>query len=202
MPEMNGYQATAYIRNTLKSDIPIIALTADVTTADVEKCRAIGMNDYISKPVNERLLYSKILALVKKPVIILTSEKKTGKHKKQKAVDLSYLLQRTKSNPKLMIEMISVYLVQTPPLLFAMKQSLKDKDWKLLEQAVHKMLPSFSIMGMSTDFENMARKIQEYASTQQMTESIQELVHQIDDACTQACAELELELKRFKNIGE
>ena len=202
MPEMNGYQATAYIRNTLKSDIPIIALTADVTTADVEKCRAIGMNDYISKPVNERLLYSKILALVKKPVIILTSEKKTGKHKKQKAVDLSYLLQRTKSNPKLMIEMISVYLVQTPPLLFAMKQSLKDKDWKLLEQAVHKMLPSFSIMGMSTDFENMARKIQEYASTQQMTESIQELVHQLDDACTQACAELELELKRFKNIGE
>lgn len=202
MPEMNGYQATAHIRNTMKSDIPIIALTADVTTADVEKCRAIGMNDYISKPVNERLLYSKIVALVKKPVVILTSEKKIGKFKKQKTVDLSYLLQRTKSNPKLMIEMISVYLDQTPPLLFAMKQSLKDKDWKLLEQVVHKMVPSFSIMGMSTDLENMARKIQEYASTHQMTENIQELVHQLDEACTRACAELELELEKFKNLVE
>ncbi|MGZ3899578.1 MAG: PAS domain S-box protein, partial [Bacteroidia bacterium] len=46
MPEMNGYEATRYIRDTLKSDIPIIALTADVTTTDVEKCRAAGMNDY------------------------------------------------------------------------------------------------------------------------------------------------------------
>ncbi len=48
--------------------IPIIALTADVTTADLEKCKAVGMNDYISKPVDERLLYSKIVDLLKKPV--------------------------------------------------------------------------------------------------------------------------------------
>ena len=66
MPEMNGFEATKYIRNTLKSDIPIIALTADVTTADVEKCTAVGMNDYIAKPVDERILYSKIMGLMKK----------------------------------------------------------------------------------------------------------------------------------------
>jgi PAS domain S-box-containing protein len=198
MPEMNGYEATTYIRNVIKSDIPIIALTADVTTADVEKCKAVGMNDYISKPVNERLLYSKIMALVKKPVILITSEKEVAKGIKPKTVDLSYLLQRTKSNPKLMAEMISVYLEQTPPLLFAMKQSLNDKDWKLLEKAVHKMLPSFSIMGMSTDFESMARKIQEYAKTQHMTEGINELVNQVHEACLMACEELEIELKKYK----
>lgn len=45
--------------------IPIIALTADVTTVDVEKCKAAGLNDYISKPVDEKLLYSKILDLIK-----------------------------------------------------------------------------------------------------------------------------------------
>ena len=66
MPEMNGFEATHYIRHTLKSDIPIIALTADVTTVDVEKCTAVGMNDYIAKPVDERILYSKIMGLVKK----------------------------------------------------------------------------------------------------------------------------------------
>ncbi len=66
MPEMNGFEATEYIRHQLKSDIPIIALTADVTTVDLEKCKAVGMNDYISKPVDEKLLYSKIIGSVKK----------------------------------------------------------------------------------------------------------------------------------------
>jgi CheY-like chemotaxis protein len=61
MPVMNGFEATTYIRNTLNSQIPIIALTADVTTVDVEKCIAVGMNDYISKPIDEKLLYSKII---------------------------------------------------------------------------------------------------------------------------------------------
>jgi two-component system CheB/CheR fusion protein len=66
MPEMNGFEATAYIRNTLKSQIPIIALTADVTTVDVAKCQELGMNSYISKPIDEKLLYNKIIELVKK----------------------------------------------------------------------------------------------------------------------------------------
>ncbi len=65
MPEMDGFETTAYIRNELKSDIPIIALTADVTTVDIEKCLAAGMNDYISKPIDEKLLYSKIIKALK-----------------------------------------------------------------------------------------------------------------------------------------
>jgi len=64
MPIMNGFEATEYIRNTMNSKIPIIALTADVTTVDLAKCKAVGLNDYISKPVDERLLYSKIMELL------------------------------------------------------------------------------------------------------------------------------------------
>jgi HPt (histidine-containing phosphotransfer) domain-containing protein len=62
-----------------------------------------------------------------------------------------------------MMEMILLYLEQTPPLINAMKQSLQDEDWNLLQSAVHKMIPSFSIMGISSNYENMAKKIQEYA---------------------------------------
>jgi len=65
MPVMNGFEATEYIRNTLKSKIPIIALTADVTTVDLEKCKAAGMNDYVSKPLDERILYTKMIELLK-----------------------------------------------------------------------------------------------------------------------------------------
>ncbi|WP_144893836.1 PAS domain S-box protein [Flavobacterium tiangeerense] len=66
MPEMNGFDATAYVRNIMKSDIPIIALTADVTSVDLEKAQAMGMNDYVSKPVDEQLLYSKIIKALQK----------------------------------------------------------------------------------------------------------------------------------------
>ncbi len=66
MPEMNGFEATEHIRNTMKSKIPIIALTANVITADINKCKELGMDDYLSKPINENLLYSKIVELVRK----------------------------------------------------------------------------------------------------------------------------------------
>ena len=65
MPEMNGYEATEVIRKKLNSSIPIIALTADVTGADLAQCKAVGMNDHIAKPIDEKLLYSKIIELVK-----------------------------------------------------------------------------------------------------------------------------------------
>jgi PAS domain S-box-containing protein len=65
MPVMNGFEATEHIRHKMNLQIPIIALTADVTTIDLERCKAIGMNDYISKPLDEKLLYSKILDLIK-----------------------------------------------------------------------------------------------------------------------------------------
>jgi CheY-like chemotaxis protein len=186
----------------MNSKIPIIALTADVTTVDLAKCKAVGMNDYIAKPVDERLLYTKIVGLVKKPVLAKTNlEKPTGVQsvKKLRCVDLAYLTHRTKSDATLMMEMISLYLQQTPPLIVAMKQSLVDKDWKTLYSAAHKMIPSFAIMGISTDFENMAKKVQEYASTQQQTDGIMDLVIELENVCAQACEELEEEFNTIKN---
>ncbi|MFA6128609.1 MAG: PAS domain S-box protein [Bacteroidales bacterium] len=201
MPEMNGFEATEYIRKTLKSEIPIIALTADVTTVDLVKCKAVGMNDYIAKPVDERALYSKIIGLVKKPVSekVIHEAERVLDNEPVRCIDLDYLIHRTKANPVLMMEMISAYLEQTPPLIATMKRSLRDKDWEMLYSAVHKMIPSFSIMGISVDFENMAKKVQEYASTQKLSDGIPDLVLQLENICNQACSELGLEYNRIKN---
>jgi CheY-like chemotaxis protein len=65
MPDMNGFEATEYIRDEMNSQIPIIALTADVTTIDFEKCLIAGMNDYLSKPIDENILYSKLVKNLK-----------------------------------------------------------------------------------------------------------------------------------------
>jgi len=207
MPEMNGFEATDFIRNRMHSDIPIIALTADVTTVDLAKCRAVGMNDYIAKPVDERILYSKIVALAKKStdlkdlIVIKEDSPELIEIKKIKCIDLDYLNTRTKSNPQLMMEMISLYLEQTPPLISAMKKALQNEDWESLHASVHKMIPSFAIMGMSVDFENMARKVQDYVGMLQHTDSINKMVVQLSDVCTQACEELEIEFNRIKKLN-
>jgi two-component system CheB/CheR fusion protein len=44
MPEMNGFEAAEYIRKTLKSKIQFSALTADVTTVDISKCKEFAMD--------------------------------------------------------------------------------------------------------------------------------------------------------------
>jgi CheY-like chemotaxis protein len=199
MPVMNGFKATEHIRTVMNSSIPIIALTADVTTVDLAKCKSAGMNDYIAKPVNEKLLYSKIIGLVRKAQLkIKNKELGIGKTKKSKCIDLDYLIQRTKSDPELMMKMISLYLEQTPPLISTMKQSLHDKDWNLLYAAVHKMIPSFSIMGINSNFENMAKQVQEFARKQFESDGIPEMVSQIEIVCNQACKELEVELNAIK----
>ncbi len=199
MPVMNGFECTSYIRNVMNSKIPIIALTADVTTVDVAKCKAVGMNDYIAKPVDEKLLYNKIISLVKKPVIEAVDEKNSSKEQKSsKYTNLDYLSRLTKSSPKLMLEMISLYLTQTPLLVNAMKKGFNENDWELLQSAAHKMIPSFSIMGISTDYEIMAKKIQEYSNAHESTVGMAELVNQLEHVCTQACIELNKEFNRIK----
>ncbi|MBF0266468.1 MAG: PAS domain-containing protein [Gammaproteobacteria bacterium] len=53
MPVMDGFTATKKIRQELSlSDLPIIALTANAMTSDLNKCIRAGMNDYITKPIN------------------------------------------------------------------------------------------------------------------------------------------------------
>jgi len=205
MPVMNGFEATEYIRNTMNSKVPIIALTADVTTVDLAKCKAVGMNDYISKPVDDRLLYSKIIGYVKKPNLDDSKKDSENSYSQStpfKYVDLSYLSRRTKSNPQLMMEMISLYLTQTPPLIIAMKQGLHDKDWNALQSAVHKMIPSFSIMGISKDFENIAKKVQEDTDNiVRHNNGMARLVLQLENVCTEACKELEEEFNAIKKAN-
>lgn len=200
MPEMNGFEATEYIRQTMKSDIPIIALTADVTTVDVAKCKAVGMNDYISKPVDERLLYSKLIGLIRKPVLII-EQKGMGNQKTEivKYVDMTYLLKLTKSNPKLIEEMIQAYLKQTPPLLITMKQSFLDKDWGLLKATVHKMTPSFAIMGINPKITEIAIRVQEFSSMLELSDELNDLVLEIEKVATQSIIELKIELNNLYN---
>lgn len=62
MPVMNGLDSARKIRGF--SDVPIIALTANSTKQEQDKCLEIGMNDYLAKPFKPQELYGKIMNMM------------------------------------------------------------------------------------------------------------------------------------------
>lgn len=60
MPVKDGYQTTEYLRCELKSDIPIIAMTAHSLVGEQQKCYDIGMNGYVPKPFKQAELLAEI----------------------------------------------------------------------------------------------------------------------------------------------
>jgi signal transduction histidine kinase/HPt (histidine-containing phosphotransfer) domain-containing protein/DNA-binding NarL/FixJ family response regulator len=66
MPVMDGVTATKEIRKDERfKDLPILAMTANVMEADIEKCREAGMWDHIGKPIDPDELFAKLLKWVK-----------------------------------------------------------------------------------------------------------------------------------------
>ena len=59
LPVMDGYEATRKIRETLQAT-PILGLSAHAMSADEKKAKEAGCNDYLTKPINKKLLIEKI----------------------------------------------------------------------------------------------------------------------------------------------
>jgi CheY-like chemotaxis protein len=66
MPEMDGLTATSIIKNDLKlTELPIIAMTAHAMEEDVQKSLEIGMNEHLTKPISQDILYGMLLKYLK-----------------------------------------------------------------------------------------------------------------------------------------
>ena len=66
MPEMDGLEATGYIRKDPRfSNLPIVAMTAQAMTGDRETCIEAGMDDYVTKPIDINELFSALVKWIK-----------------------------------------------------------------------------------------------------------------------------------------
>ena len=67
MPVMDGYEATAAIRRLERedADIPIIAMTADAFSEDIQRCLERGMNDHLAKPIDIQAVTFKLKKYLK-----------------------------------------------------------------------------------------------------------------------------------------
>jgi PAS domain S-box-containing protein len=148
MPVMDGYEATRAIRlmESPMRQAPIVALTANATKTDIEKCLSSGMNDYLAKPFTPDDLYGKIFKDLKiKPT--RNGAKQTTPSKKT-TFDLAYLRSVSDNNHDFLQEMIQTFVQSIPPVLEEMQKCVDEKNWHKLSRLAHQIKPSFSLLGM------------------------------------------------------
>jgi CheY-like chemotaxis protein len=139
MPEMDGMEATAAIRDRekkLKRRVPIIAMTAHAMRGDREKCLAAGMDGYVSKPINSAELFAEIDRCVAAPEGGTTVPEKPEVDTEGQ-VDRASLLERVEGDQELLSEMIHMFLDDVPNLIAAMRDALQRGDMKVLERSAH-----------------------------------------------------------------
>lgn len=145
MPVLDGYSTTIHIRQQLKLDIPIIAMTAHSLVGEKEKCMQLGFDDYIPKPFHPKDLQAAIVRLLKKtgqPISIPTDNVSALKNDHQ-LFNLEYLYETTMNNAAFVQEMIDLFLIQSVSEMASLKAHIDAKDFENIKELAHKMKSSF-----------------------------------------------------------
>lgn len=151
MPELDGYQTTGMIRSKLKSDIPIIAMTAHSIVGEKEKCLAAGMNDFISKPFNPVNLHQKISRLVSGQVRKLPKTADEIRERAEHPAPLEYLTELSGGDRNFETELIDLYLKQIPEETERTRLAILSGNAAQVREISHKIKSTFDIFGR-TDF--------------------------------------------------
>jgi PAS domain S-box-containing protein len=188
MPVMDGFEATKAIRSLAnpKNKVPIIALTANATRRDVEKCLAEGMDNCIAKPFTPEDLFKIISQYTRKsniPKIEIKSEV-------QPEFDLSYLRKVSNNNKGFIKEMMVTFLETMPISIKEIRMFLLQKEWDKLAGATHKIKASITLMGLHSAKES-AIKIETLAKTKKPVKEIYPLVEDF-------CLTIEESLEKLK----
>jgi signal transduction histidine kinase/CheY-like chemotaxis protein/HPt (histidine-containing phosphotransfer) domain-containing protein len=160
MPDMDGYTATSIIRNELKLDVPIIAMTAHAMVGEKEKCLQLGMNDYVSKPIKETVLYN---------IIARHAQNIHEKNDGINHIDLSYLHQLSGNDKDFERDILNQFLEQVPSELSQLEKSIREDDFETIRRTAHSLKSTVGYVGLAEDLhpylEEMERDaVDQYAS--------------------------------------
>jgi len=137
MPEIDGIKATKMIRQLSHptSEIPIIAMTADATAEDKEKCLSAGMNDFITKPVS-----LKTIQTIFENINIIASNRSSNTSDKepQVLIDEARLNDMTNEfGEEFVQEVLRAYWEDTEILIDGMSKLISSQDWESLKMQAH-----------------------------------------------------------------
>jgi CheY-like chemotaxis protein len=122
MPEMGGFEATAAIRareQETGGHIRIVAMTAHAMNGDRERCVAAGMDGYLSKPLDPRMLFSTVED---------EAPAAPAARAASPAFDRTAALERLAGNEKMLSDVIGRFLDDCPARLNAIKAAVDAKD--------------------------------------------------------------------------
>jgi signal transduction histidine kinase/HPt (histidine-containing phosphotransfer) domain-containing protein len=151
MPVMDGYEATAMIRNPksriFNHSIPVIAMTAHALKGDQEKCLAAGMDDYISKPIDVH----KLKELLEKWTQLIRNNPETpfpaGEMEEYPVFDFKSLFDRAMEDMQLMRDVLEEYLCDVPDSLAKFSKSVSARDSETVIMIAHTLKGSSSGIG-------------------------------------------------------
>lgn len=156
MPEMDGYAATRQIRNVLKNEIPIIAMTADALKGEAERCFESGMNGYISKPFEPKELYTEILKYTRKSNPL--NPENDPAMMKNDLVDFSYLYELSGNDAAYIAEVIGLFLGTVPDGLQTLGGVVRDTDdYETIYRQAHFLKSSVSVIRVKDMFVNLSK---------------------------------------------
>jgi signal transduction histidine kinase/DNA-binding response OmpR family regulator len=113
MPEMDGIEAAKRLRSDLKlTDLPVIAMTANALSGDREKCLKAGMNDYVSKPIDSKKLYTVIKKNIKgfKTESSWANDQTAASRKQNQFLDMEKAMKRLGAPKDLYVKMLGEYV--------------------------------------------------------------------------------------------
>ncbi len=186
MPEMNGNEATKFIRENLKSEIPIVAMTAHALEGERERCIAVGMNDYISKPINESELYS----LIVKYAGTYTKKEKTEilpvAVDVEKVTNLQFLTSLAAGKMDFFNEMISLFLEECPKEVSQLRKSIEEQNLQMINAHAHAMKSTIPFVGLDIKLKPILEEIEHSTDFTK----INELFLIVESVCAKAIEEL------------
>jgi CheY-like chemotaxis protein/HPt (histidine-containing phosphotransfer) domain-containing protein len=189
MPEMNGFEATAIIREkekTVSSHIPIIALTAHAMKGDRERCLAAGMDDYISKPIQADELSRVIENLVEKSRPTISGSIRVVPARMK--VDHPALLAQVGDDVELLRDIVNLFIEDYPRGLSQIRDAVARKDGQMLERAAHALRGAISNFHAKSVVE-AARRLEDMGRAGNMIHAVEALSNLETDL-----ADLRLEL--------
>ncbi len=185
MPLLDGYATTKRIREEFsapKKDIPILGLSAHALKNEIEAGKKIGMNDFLSKPIQPEELFSKIKSLISNSTPILSKEKDTINYSSQiaenKIIDLQFFNKLYKNNIEKIDKTLNVYLSQVPEQLQSLEDALLNKKGELLNNLAHSLKSTFKYLGRY-DISEFAREIEYYPSEENKDIYVLERINKI-----------------------
>ncbi|SDE13972.1 hybrid sensor histidine kinase/response regulator [Niabella drilacis] len=152
MPEMDGYTATAEIRNTLRSTVPVVAMTADALTSQKDKCLQAGMNDYISKPLDEAVLHRLLVQLLEVPAAPAPAAETPAGIPAQEYLhylQLDYLFAVSRGNREYEKDIMEQFCEMVPEELAKIQRAWEQGNAGLVRRTAHSMRTTVAALGLT-----------------------------------------------------